>query len=61
MTVAQTMMGRSGRGRGRIYELINSNEIDSVKDGGRRMIVTESIFAYIKSLSHSMVEDKDSS
>lgn len=55
------MMGRSGRGRGRIYELINSNEIDSVKDGGRRMIVTESIFAYIKSLSHSMVEDKDSS
>ena len=51
VTVAQTMMG--GRGRGRVYELIDNNQIDSVKDGGRRMCVTKSIFAYIESLEHS--------
>jgi hypothetical protein len=61
VTVGQTMIGRGGKsGRGRIYELINSNKIDSVKDGGRRMIVTASIFAYIDSLEHSLVEDEDS-
>jgi hypothetical protein len=58
VTVAQTMMG--GRGRGRVYELIDSNRIDSVKDGGRRMIVTKSIFAYIKSLEHSREVTEDS-
>jgi len=59
--VAQTVIGRGGKGgRGRIYELINSNKIDSVKDGGRRMIVTASIFAYIKSLEHSRDVTEDS-
>ncbi len=51
VTVAQTILG--GRGRGRIYELIKSEDINSVKDGSRRMIVTESVFDYIKSLEHS--------
>ena len=48
VTVAQTMLGRNGRGR--IYELINEGKIKSVKDAGRRMIVSESVFDYIKSL-----------
>lgn len=58
VTVAQTMLG--GRGRGRIYELIDSNKIDSVKDGGRRMCVTKSIFAYIETLAHSRDVTEDS-
>jgi hypothetical protein len=48
VSVAQTILG--GRGRGRIYELITSEQIRSIKDGKRRMIVTESLFDYIKSL-----------
>jgi hypothetical protein len=58
VTVAQTMLG--GRGRGRIYELIDNNQIDSVKDGGRRMLITESIFAYINALAHSREVTEDS-
>jgi len=58
VTVAQTILG--GRGRGRIYELIKSEDINSVKDGSRRMIVTESVFTYIKSLTHSRNLTEDS-
>jgi len=55
VAVAQTILG--GRGRGRIYELIKTENIDSVLDGKRRMIISESIFTYIESLEHSQSEE----
>ena len=54
VTEARKMLG--GRGRGKIYKLIDGNEIDSVKDGNRRMIVTASILAYIDRLEHTMTK-----
>ena len=55
VAVAQTILG--GRGRGRIYELIKTENIDSVLDGKRRMIISESIFTYIESLEHSQSKE----
>ena len=39
-----------GRGRGKIYALIESGDLESVKDGNRRLIVTETLLAYIEGL-----------
>ena len=48
VTEAQRMLG--GRGRGKIYALIESKHLQSVKDGSRRLIVTETLLAYVESL-----------
>ncbi len=45
------MMG--GISRSRLYILKDEGKIDSVKEGKRRMWVTDSIYAYIESLEHS--------
>jgi hypothetical protein len=45
---ARRMLG--GRGRGRIYELLKKGSLESVVDGGRRFILTDSIFAFVESL-----------
>jgi hypothetical protein len=45
---ARRLLG--GRGRGRIYELLKQGSLESVLDGGRRFILTDSIFAFVESL-----------
>jgi hypothetical protein len=45
---ARRLLG--GRGRGRIYELLASGDLESVVDGKRRFIVTESLTRYIARL-----------
>jgi len=39
-----------GRGRGKVYALLDAGELESVKDGGRRLILTESLLAYVERL-----------
>jgi hypothetical protein len=51
VTEAQKMLG--GRGRGKIYALLASTELESVKDGGRRLIVTESLLSYVETLKEA--------
>jgi hypothetical protein len=46
---ARRLLG--GRGRGRIYELLRQGALKSVTDGGRRFILTDSLYAYVNSLS----------
>ena len=48
---ARKLLG--GRGRGRIYELLKQGSLESVMDGGRRFILTDSIFAFVESLKSS--------
>ena len=50
---ARRLLG--GRGRGRIYELLKEGSLESVTDGGRRFIVTDSIFAFIEKLKATPV------
>lgn len=45
---ARRLLG--GRGRGHIYDLMKSGALESVMDGSRRFIVSESLFAYIERL-----------
>jgi hypothetical protein len=45
---ARRMLG--GRGRGRIYELLRQGSLESVMDGGRRFILTDSLYAFVESL-----------
>ncbi|NQW21255.1 MAG: transcriptional regulator [Chloroflexi bacterium] len=45
---ARRLLG--GRGRGRIYELLKEGLLESVTDGSRRFIVTDSLYAFIDSL-----------
>ncbi len=45
---AQRLLG--GRGRGRIYALMADGEIDTIKDGNRRLIVGDSLARYITRL-----------
>ena len=52
---AQKMLG--GRGRGKIYALLASTELESVKDGGRRLIVTESLLNYVEALKEANTGD----
>ena len=49
VTEAQKMLG----GRGKIYALLASTELESVKDGGRRLIVTESLLSYVETLKEA--------
>ncbi len=42
---AQRLLG--GRGRGRIYALMADGEIDTIKDGARRLIIGHSLARYI--------------
>jgi len=48
VTEAQKMLG--GRGRGKIYALLATSELDSVKDGNRRLILTATLLTYVESL-----------
>jgi excisionase family DNA binding protein len=50
VSVTKTMWLLGERGRGTVYRLIESGEIESVKSGSRRLVVTSSILAYIESL-----------
>ena len=45
---ARRLLG--GRGRGRIYELLKEGSLESVTDGGRRFILTDSLYAFIETL-----------
>jgi len=45
---ARRLLG--GRGRGRIYELMASGDLESVVDRGRRLIVSESLLRYVERL-----------
>ena len=42
-SINETRRLLGGRGRGRIYEWIADGSLESVTDGGRRFIVTDSI------------------
>ncbi len=46
---ARKLLG--GRGRGRIYELLKDGSLKSVTDGGRRFILTDSLYAFVDSLT----------
>ena len=59
VTEAQKMLG--GRGRGKIYALLASTELESIKDGNRRLILTSSLLAYVESLRASIGGDTDAS
>lgn len=48
VTKAMWMMG--GVGRGTIYRMLNSGDLESVKSGSRRFVVTSSVLDYIESL-----------
>jgi len=51
VTKTQWMLG--GRGRAKIYALLASGDLQSIKDGNRRLIITDSILAYIDSLKNA--------
>ena len=53
---ARRLLG--GRGRGRIYELLKQGSLESVMDGGRRFILTDSIFTFVETLKSSTGERK---
>lgn len=59
ITESQRMLG--GRGRGKIYALLASGELESVKDGGRRLVITESLLIYIESLKTAVGDHADDS
>jgi excisionase family DNA binding protein len=59
VSVTETREILGGRGRGKIYKLIDSGQINSVKDGNRRMIFSASVFEYIESLEHSREDDRE--
>ena len=50
ISVEETRRLLGGRGRGRVYELINDGSLESVVDGGRRFILAESLRTFIESL-----------
>jgi len=50
---ARRLLG--GRGRGRIYELLKEGSLESVMDGGRRFILTDSLYAFVESLRTTAV------
>lgn len=45
MSVAETARV-SGLSRSTVYELINSGDLESVKEGGRRLVLVESVRAH---------------
>jgi excisionase family DNA binding protein len=51
VTKAMWMMG--GVGRGTIYRMLDSGDLESVKSGSRRFVLTSSILDYIESLKAS--------
>lgn len=59
VSITETMWMLGGRGRGTVYRLIDSDELESVKDGSRRLVVTSSILAYIESLKISTEGNDD--
>jgi len=48
MSVEATRVACGGRGRGWVYERINGGDFETITDGGRRLIVTESILAWLE-------------
>jgi excisionase family DNA binding protein len=52
-SVSQAMWMLGGRGRGTVYRLIEAGDLESVKSGSRRLVVTSSIITYIESLKNS--------
>ena len=52
---ARRLLG--GRGRGRIYELLKQGSLESVMDGGRRFILTDSLYGFVESLKTTAAID----
>ena len=50
MSVDRTRQFMGGRGRGWVYERIRAGDFETVLDGGRRLVVTESVLRYIERL-----------
>ena len=48
MSVEATRVACGGRGRGWVYEQINSGDFETIVDGGRRLVVTESVLAWLE-------------
>lgn len=51
VSVEKTRQLLGGRGRGYVYGLMASGELDSVLDNGRRLILGESLAAYVNRLA----------
>ena len=52
---ARRLLG--GRGRGHVYQLIREGSLSSVMDGGRRLIIGESLLAHVASLVNGSRQD----
>jgi excisionase family DNA binding protein len=51
LTVEETRQHLGGKGRGYVYQLLANNQIDSVKLGKSRLIVSESLERFVDSLT----------
>ena len=47
LSVDTTRLACGGRGRGWVYERINAGDFETITDGSRRLIVTESVLHWI--------------
>ena len=50
LTIEETRQAIGGRGRGKIYDLMKSGELESVLDGTRRFVLADSVRRYVENL-----------
>ena len=50
LTIEETRQVIGGRGRGHVYALLKSGALESVLDGTRRFVLTESVRRYVEKL-----------
>lgn len=50
LTIEETRQAIGGQGRGKIYDLMKSGELESVLDGSRRFVLADSVRLYVEKL-----------
>lgn len=50
LTIEETRQAIGGQGRGKIYDLMKSGQLESVLDGTRRFVLAESVRQYVEKL-----------
>jgi hypothetical protein len=50
LTIEETRRMIGGQGRGKIYDLMKSGELESVLDGSRRFVLADSVRQYVEKL-----------
>jgi len=59
LTIEESRVQIGHKGRNFLYGLLNSGQVESVKLGHRRMIVSASLRAYVNRLRQQAQEDRE--